>query len=368
MLNSLGSVAFMTRRATPTRALLLSAALLLPLLAACGSSDSGSDSSGSDAKDKATTTVVSKAEDGAFPVTVEHEFGETTIDEEPQRIVSVGYTEQDTLLALGIIPVGVTDWYGDQPDATWPWAHDLLDGAHPEVLTVEDSIDYEAVAALRPDLILGLNAGLEQDVYDKLTQIAPTVAQVKGGSPWFSEWQPMTELIGEAVGKPQEAKDLVADVQAQFAEAAAANPEFAGKDAIFLQNAFYDGAAIAYQKGLSTDFLTDLGFDVPSELDEYVTEEGGQAYVPMENLGVLDTADVLIWGTEKPEDRTALESEPLFNALDAVKEDRLVYTDGITAGAIYFSSPLSLPFVLEQLVPALKSTIAGEGPSTTGEA
>jgi len=362
----MGSVPFMTRRATSTRALLLSAALLLPVLAGCGSSDSGSSDSG--AKDETTTTFVSKAEDGAFPVTVEHALGETTIEEEPQRIVSVGYTEQDTLLALGVIPVGVTDWYGDQPDATWPWAHDLLDGAHPEVLTNTDSIDYESVAALEPDLILGLNAGLDENSYQKLSAIAPTVAQVKGANPWFSEWKPMTELIGEAIGQPQAAKDLVADVEQQFADAAEANPEFAGKDAIFLQNAFYDGEAIAYQKGLSTDFLTDLGFDVPAELDQYVTEEGGQAYIPMENLGVLDTADVLIWGTEKPEDRTALEEEPLFNALDAVKEDRLVYTDGTTAGAIYFSSPLSLPYVLEQLVPALKATIAGDGPSTTGEA
>jgi iron complex transport system substrate-binding protein len=41
-----------------------------------------------------------------------------------------------------------------------------------------------------------------------------------------------------------------------------------------------------------------------------------------------------------------------------------VFTDGITAGAIYFTSPLSLPFVLEQLVPAMASTIAGEGPAT----
>jgi len=356
----------MTRRSNPTRALLLSAALLLPLLAACGSSDAGS-SSEPGSKDDTSTTFVPKAEDGAFPVTVEHALGKTTIDEEPQRIVSVGYTEQDTLLALGVIPVGVTDWYGDQPDATWPWAHDLLEGAHPKVLSNEDSIDYESVAALKPDLILGLNAGLDQGSYDKLSKIAPTVAQVKGANPYFSEWKPMTELIGEAIGQPQAAKDLVADVEQQFADAAAANPEFAGKDAIFLQNAFYDGEAIAYQKGLSTDFLTDLGFDVPSELDQYVTEDGGQAYIPMENLSVLDAADVLIWGTEKPEDRTALEEEPLFNALDAVKEDRLVYTDGTTAGAIYFSSPLSLPYVLEQLVPALKTTFAGDGPATTGE-
>ena len=41
---------------------------------------------------------------GTFPATVEHQFGTTTIDEEPQRVVSVGLTEQDVLLQLGVDP------------------------------------------------------------------------------------------------------------------------------------------------------------------------------------------------------------------------------------------------------------------------
>ena len=73
---------------------------------------------------------------------------------------------------------------------------------------------------------------------------------------------------------------------------------------------------------------------------------------------------MLLWATESPDDRTALEAEPLYSALEAVKDGRLVFTDGVTAGAIYFTSPLSLPFVLEHLVPALASTVGGEGPAT----
>ena len=56
------------------------------------------------------------------PVVVEHRYGETTVPAEPQRVVSVGLTEQDTLLQLGVVPLAVTEWYGDQPFATWPWA------------------------------------------------------------------------------------------------------------------------------------------------------------------------------------------------------------------------------------------------------
>lgn len=96
-------------------------------------------------------------------------------------------------------------------------------------------------------------------------------------------------------------------------------------------------------------------------LDDFATE--GQAYIPMEQLSVLDDGDVLLWATEDPSDRDALETEPLYRNLAAVKDDRLVFTDGVTAGAIYFTSPLSLPFVLDQIVPAFASTLAGDGPA-----
>ena len=62
------------------------------------------------------------AEDGPFPVTVEHKFGTTTVKSTPRRIAIVGLTEQDTVLALGFKPIATTEWYGEQPHAVWPWA------------------------------------------------------------------------------------------------------------------------------------------------------------------------------------------------------------------------------------------------------
>ena len=117
-----------------------------------------------------------------------------------------------------------------------------------------------------------------------------------------------------------------------------------------------------YQEGLSTHFLTDLGFEIPEVLDDFATE--GQAFIPLEQLSVLDAGDVLLWATESPDDRPNLEVEPLYSTLRAVEEGQLVFTDGVTAGAIYFTSPLSLPFALDQLVPAFASTLAGNGPAT----
>ncbi|KNY04823.1 iron-siderophore ABC transporter substrate-binding protein [Microbacterium sp. GCS4] len=328
----------------------------------------------------AALTACSPATDGAdadlpevaadaFPVTVEHAYGETTISEQPKRVVSVGYTEQDTLWALGVKPVGVTDWYGDYDFASWPWADDARGDSEPEVLTTSDGLDFEAIALLEPDLIIGTNAGMTEEDFDRLSEIAPTVAHSGDYSMYFEPWDVQTLQIGKAVGLEDEAQELVDGIEEQFADAAAAHPEFSGTPAVFLQNAIYDGSAIAYQDGLSTDFLTDLGFTIPADIDAYAPEDesGGQAYIPVENLDVLNAADVLIWGTEKEEDVTALEGEAFVTALRAMQSGSVVYTDGVTAGAIYFTSPLSLPYVLDALVPALSDAVAGNGPARTAE-
>jgi iron complex transport system substrate-binding protein len=37
-------------------------------------------------------------------VTISHAFGQTTIPAPRKRVVSAGYTEQDDLLAVGVVP------------------------------------------------------------------------------------------------------------------------------------------------------------------------------------------------------------------------------------------------------------------------
>lgn len=119
------------------------------------------------------------ADDGS--VTVRHAFGDTTIPGPPQRVVSAGLTEQDDLLAVGVVPIAVTDWFGGEPFGVWPWAQRQLAGAQPAVLNLDNGIPVEEIAALKPDLIVATNAGLDADTYAKLSEIAPTVAQTGSG-------------------------------------------------------------------------------------------------------------------------------------------------------------------------------------------
>lgn len=87
-------------------------------------------------------------------------------------MVSAGYTEQDDLLAVDVVPIAVTDWFGDQPFAVWPWAAPKLGGARPAVLNLDNGIQIDRIAALKPDLIVAINAGVDADTYQQLSAIA----------------------------------------------------------------------------------------------------------------------------------------------------------------------------------------------------
>src|SRR3954469_948157 len=132
------------------RSKLFMAALLCgALLTACGSDETTS--TPSPARSDGT------AEDGAFPVTLAHKYGSTTIKSEPKRVVVVGLRDQDALLALGVVPVATTEWFGKHPGAIFPWATKALGSApKPTVLTNTDGVQFEKVAAQRPDLIVGV--------------------------------------------------------------------------------------------------------------------------------------------------------------------------------------------------------------------
>ena len=57
-------------------------------------------------------------------------------------------------------------------------------------------------------------------------------------------------------------------------------------------------------------------------------------------------------------DRERFESDPLFQSLTAVQEGRTVYVDEALAGAMGFSSTLSLGYALDALVPQIESALA----------
>jgi iron complex transport system substrate-binding protein len=326
------------------RAAVLVAALSAVLgLAACGGSDDESEA------------ATGSSADGAFPVSIENQFGTTEIPSEPQRVVTVGFNDQDFVLALGVTPVGVRENLGDYDADNRPWAADQL--ADADFTTVGgQEIDVEAVAALEPDLIVGVYSFIDQAVYDQLSGIAPTLAQTADHADGATPWQEQTLLTGRALGREDEAQELVDDVEAQFAAVAEQNPGWAGQS-LALDFAGVGGSAhyLFGTDDLRTQFFTDLGFEVTAT----------STPVSQEQLPLFDQ-DVLIGGGYTEDEALA---DPLFAGLDVVSSDRTVYFGDYTTdlmGALGYGSPLSLPFLLDQVAPALAQAADGD-PATAVE-
>jgi iron complex transport system substrate-binding protein len=293
----------------------------------------------------------------SFPVTIEHKYGTTEIASRPERIVTVGLTDQDALLALGVVPVGTTEWFGKQPSAVWPWAQDKLGGAKPEVLGDASTIGFEKIAALKPDLILALYAGLTEDDYKTLSKIAPTVAQPGGYVDYGIPWQELTRTVGRIVGQAQQADALVADVEAGFEKARAEHPEFVGASAVVATP--YQGIWVYGPEDVRGRFLTTLGFELPAGLVEITGKEFG-GNLSMERADLLDV-DAIVW--LDPKDAQGPLGGPLYATLKVHTQGREVFLDSYSdslGGATSFVSVLSLPFLLDGLVPRLAAAVDGD--------
>jgi iron complex transport system substrate-binding protein len=287
------------------------------------------------------------AKDGS--VTVKHIFGETKIPAPPKRVVSAGFTEQDDLLAVGVVPIAVTDWFGGEPFGVWPWAQPKLGSAQPTVLSLNDGIQVDQIASLKPDLIIATNAGLDQDTYTKLTAIAPTIAQ-SGSDAFFEPWKDQATVIGQAVFKADDMAKLVGGIDVKFTAVGKNNPQFAGKKVLLLGGTFFEDSVRVTTPGWRTDFLTNMGFTVP---------DAGAGLVKRDAMAsVLDDADVLIWTTESDDEQAALLADPVVAKLRATAQNRNVFTGKELAGAIAFASTLSYPVVADQLPPMLSRALA----------
>lgn len=311
-----------------------------------------------------------QATPGASPVatpgagalrTIEHTYGATEISGIPEQVVTVGLTEQDYVLALGVMPLACREWFGGYPGGLWPWAQEAAgDAPLPQVLPVTE-LDFEQIVTLEPDLILGVNSGLTAEEYDTLSQIAPTIAQPSEYADFGAPWEVITRTVGQALGRQEEAERLIPDIEARFEQARREHPAFGGATAL-LAAVVYDGSIYIYAEGPAPRFLTDLGFALPSGAASLFSgQDRPPVQLSSERLAVLDEADVLVLGVYGEEGGAILD-DPLYQALGVAREGRTVVLPeaSLTNGALTFGSVLSLPIALDEMAPRLDAAVDGD--------
>lgn len=322
--------------------LLLAALLAVFALAACSSTPSG----GGGGQEPAAQ--------GAFPVTVEHKYGTTEIASAPQKVITLGYTDPDSLLAVGIAPVGIVNWFvSPPPDNKWPWQEAGYAGVVPEEVGKRDEYNLEKIAQMQPDLIIAAYSGMTREQYEQVSKIAPTVAQPKGYPDFTAPWQVMAKHITKAVGQEQRGNELVAQTEASIKQVADAHPQWAQQTAVAAQLA--DPNYAVFAKGdIKADFLAALGFQAPPQIAKEAAGKSDITVSP-ERVSLLDV-DKLFFFARNPGVEQQIRAKPAFAALPVVEQQRVrfLHTSEPMAAALGYGSVLSFPYLLDQLVPMIE--------------
>lgn len=241
---------------------ILCVAMSTMLFAGCGNSETVKEE---------TDEVTTVSDDSSYPITIEDYFGETTIESKPERIVTLGWENQDTPLALGVVPVGCSAAnYGKVTDNnlhTWTdEAFAALGVDEPVVFNDVDGFDYEAIADCEPDVILAAYSGMTEEEYNLLSEIAPVVTYQTAA--WQTTWKEQCILNAEGMGMKEEGEAKVAEVEALIEEKLVEYPDLAGANTAFFWISPDDFSTFyAY---LPTDpranFLLDLGLETPQSI------------------------------------------------------------------------------------------------------
>lgn len=344
------------RRTGAAALTVLTAVAALTALTACstGPTDSAAAEGG---------TVGTAAEPDAFPVTIEHAYGKTTIEAEPKRVATLGWVDQDHALALGVVPVGAVEitWGGNDQLST-PWFDEQLDelgGEPPTRYSDADGAPVEEIAALQPDLILATNSGITEAEYQKLSKIADVVAYP--GDPWLTTWEESLALVGKALGRSELAEEVHDETEATMAQAVEDNPQIVGKSFIFAALATTDMSKIDYY--LPADnrprLLTDLGMLNAPIIEELAAP--GQFYgtVSAERAAELES-DVFITYAETGKDLETFRSHLLLGRIPGIASGHvLASTDKTDALGMSSPSPLAIPYAMEHFVPQVANVVDG---------
>ena len=304
------------------------------------------------------------AQEPAYPILIDHALGRTVIDKKPERVATVAWANHEVPLALGIVPVGMAaaNFGDDDGDGVLPWVAEALDalGGEPPVLFDEgDGIDFEAVAATDPDVILAAYSGISQSDYDILSQIAPVVAYPT--TPWSTAWREMIRLNSAALGMASEGDALIARIEAEIAKAVAAHPDLAGQTALFVTHVDpLDLSRISFYTDNDTrvQFFKDLGLTSPRAVVETSKSGVFSGSVSAERVDMFEDVDIVVtYGDEATIER--LSANALLSTLPAIRNKAIVALGRDPLGTAANPTPLGIPWVLDDYL-ALLSDAAGK--------
>lgn len=325
-------------------------------LAGCSNQDNTSSNGENNAAPSEMTGEVPSNDEvlAEYPITIKHAFGETIIEKKPERIATISWGNQDVPLALGVVPVGVSEANYGVIDGSGllPWTKEAFESLgvdNPDLFNDTDGLDYEAISDAQPDVILAAYSGITQEEYALLSEIAPVVAYPTLA--WQTYWREQIIMDATGMGMKAEGEQLVAQLDELIAEKTSEYPQIKGKNAAFFYfNPTDLGKFYIY---LPADpraaYLTDLGMGFPeSVLKLAESSESFAIEVSAEKVDTLNDLDIIIaYGDAALLE--ALQADPLLGTVPAIKRGSVVFiNDGTPLAASGTPSALSIPATIDE--------------------
>ncbi|OZC29414.1 ABC transporter substrate-binding protein [Gordonia polyisoprenivorans] len=305
-----------------------------------------------------TVGACSASDDAATvgpPIQVNTARGPVTITGTPKRIVTLGTQWIDVTLSFGVTPVAYLDNLQVLTGKPTPWTADRLAGS----TAIDTDAIIAQIARAAPDLILATSymAQSQPDMYEKLSAIAPTIPGVSGKQ--VDAWQDLVTFLGTVLRDPDTAASITGEVDRQVDTVKNRLPGLNGKtyamaylftsEQIQVLGDPDDGATYLFRS---------LGMSIAPRLVADFRRTGQQRFpISTENLPLLD-ADLLLITANTDQMMTQLQKLPGYRALRAVTSGAVSRLSVVDIGGINEPSPLSIPYLLDKLQPALEKAAA----------
>ncbi|MFT8322763.1 MAG: iron-siderophore ABC transporter substrate-binding protein [Bacillus sp. (in: firmicutes)] len=321
-------------------------------------------SSQSEEKKTDSEKETTNTEDMKYPITIKDALGEAVIEKKPERVVTISWGNQDTALALGVVPVGFSAAnYGVQDDSGMlPWTAEKakeLGEEKPNLFQDTDGLDFEAISDAKPDVILAAYSGITQEEYETLSEIAPVVAYQTG--PWITSWRDQVKYDSMGMGMEEEGKQLIADTEKLIQDKAAEYSNLKGKKAAFVSITASDLSKFYVYTPVDPrgEFLTELGMEYPESITSQVKDKNAfYLEVSAENADMLNDADIFVtYGDDKT--LATLQADPIYGKIPAVERGSVVVIgDNTPLAAAGTPTPLSIKYSIDEYSKLLSEAVS----------
>ena len=250
--------------------------------------------------------------------TIVHDFGTTELKKAPKRIVILDNLYGEILDPLDITPVGATTGQADSQEFSTLFKKQYKDA---KVVSVgwQGNPDLDKIAELKPDLIL--MTGEQEDLYEELSEIAPTVGyQINTDENW--DYHETSLKVAEIFDKRDEMKKDLDRLDA--------------REAVFAENvkAKFGNQKLMYLRVTDNDIRYYAYGHFGYLYDTYHFNRA-ETFNPDDMLQVIDpdklkdiNPDLLIVQADSQELLdNKLKNNPVWSSLKAVQNNKVIYAD-----------------------------------------